>query len=416
MTTMPAASDHQPKDRVMSETVTLTTYSDCFDAYRNPQLKQALYDEGDVIMDGVLVNLHGEAHRARRRVENQLFRRETFRHYEYELFPAIIAQTLRPHEAEGRADLSRLGHQLLLNLSAPIAGIDRPTGTPAETHRLYQCLMKFIEGATLAHSTRDKDTVRAEVLERLAEFDREFFAPSLERRRALCNDVAASTIDESGLPMDILTLLVRHRDQLQMDDDALRREVAFYLLAGAHTSSTAFTRTLDAIFRWLETHPQDTELVKTDRLFVQRCVYETVRLNPSSPIGMRWALEDVTLKSGITARRGDRVIFDLVSANRDESVFGDTAAEFDPNRTLPEGIPRYGLSFGAGMHACIGRELAAGVTYRDSSDRSEHLFGLVSVAVQSLIERGARPDPEQAPTIDTSTKRPYWSSYPVFLG
>jgi hypothetical protein len=47
--------------------------------------------------------------------------------------------------------------------------------------------------------------------------------------------------------------------------------------------------------------------------------------------------------------------------NRDRSVFGDDAEEFDPRRTTPDGVPGYGLSFGSGMHACIGQDLAAGL-------------------------------------------------------
>jgi hypothetical protein len=56
-------------------------------------------------MSDVLVNLHGDAHRNRRRLENRLFRRDTFMFYERELFPAIIAETLAPHLAAGRSEL-----------------------------------------------------------------------------------------------------------------------------------------------------------------------------------------------------------------------------------------------------------------------------------------------------------------------
>ena len=37
---------------------------------RDTNLRQGLYDEGAVLMEGVLVNLHGEKHRARRGLEN----------------------------------------------------------------------------------------------------------------------------------------------------------------------------------------------------------------------------------------------------------------------------------------------------------------------------------------------------------
>jgi hypothetical protein len=60
---------------------------DAKDAYRAKDLRQSLYDEGEVIMADVLVNLHGDEHRARRRAENRMFRRDVFERYERELFP-----------------------------------------------------------------------------------------------------------------------------------------------------------------------------------------------------------------------------------------------------------------------------------------------------------------------------------------
>ncbi len=39
--------------------VTITTHAGALDAYRNRDLRQALYDAGEVVMADVLVNLHG---------------------------------------------------------------------------------------------------------------------------------------------------------------------------------------------------------------------------------------------------------------------------------------------------------------------------------------------------------------------
>jgi len=397
------------------ETVTLTSYADCLEAYRNRDLKQALYDEGGVIMDDVLVTLHGTEHRDRRRLENRLFRRQIVLEQENDTFPPIVASTLAPYVAAGEVDLVPLGHQLLLNLSAPTAGLDRPLGTPEETAHLYRYLMTFIEGATLAHSTRDHDEVRREVRDAIEEFRDEFFGPALRRRRDLIAAVEAGELDAEALPRDILTVLLSNTDRLDLPDDVILREIAFYLLAGAHTSATAFTRTLDAVFTWLADHPGDDLRLGDDRLAIQRFVHETVRLNPSSPVGMRTALAPVSLSSGIEIPLGALVVFDLMAANRDISVFGPDAAEFVPGRVLPDGVGPYGLSFGSGMHACIGQELAAGVLTVEDVARDDHIHGLVSVAVQALLERGARPDPSHPPVMDTATRRPYWSSYRVTL-
>ena len=169
----------------MSETrpvITITTYDEAKEAYRQKDLRQALYDAGEVIMGDVLVNLHGVEHRDRRRLENRLFRRETFELYERRLFPPIIAETLAVDIAAGRAELVDLGHRMMMNLAALTAGVDRPLGTTDETRHLYHYLMLFIEGATLAHHTGDRDIKRAEVASELHTFDAEFVTPSMERR------------------------------------------------------------------------------------------------------------------------------------------------------------------------------------------------------------------------------------------
>ena len=269
--------------------------------------------------------------------------------------------------------------------------------------------MRFVEGATLAHYTGDIDAKRAEIAGKLHEFDREFVTPSLDRRKRLL-------ADGDPLPRDVASVLLANEDQLPLPHDVIVREVAFYLLAGAHTSATAFTRVTHNVFTWLVAHPGDAELIRTDRLFVQRCTHETIRLQPSSPVAMRWALDDVRLRSGRTVPKGSKVVIDLLAVNRDPSVFGDDADRFDPGRALPAGVPPYGLAFGSGMHSCIGQDLAAGLV-RDA-DRSidEHVFGLVPEAVQALFDRGVRPDPDDPPVMDASTTRPYFGRYPVLFG
>lgn len=393
-----------------SVVVTLTTFADAKDAYRSRDLRQSLYDEGEVVMADVLVNLHGTEHRDRRRVENRMFRRDVFERYERDLFPEVTAQTLAPYVAAGCVDLVHLGHELMLNLAALTAGIDRPEGTAAETARLHAHMMRFIEGATLAHATGDKAAKAAEVARALEEWDAEFLAPSIARRRALLADDGADV-----LPRDVLATLLRHADELELPHHVVRREVAFYLLAGAHTSATAFVRTVDHLLGWFAEHPGRAD-AHTDPLFVQRAVHETVRLNPSSPVGRRRALAPVALRSGTTIPEGATVVIDLQAVNRDVTLFGPDAAAFDPDRAVPPGVAPFGLSFAAGMHVCIGQDLAAGVVARPDTDPETHLFGLVTGAVGQLFAAGVRPDPEHPPQRDAATARPYWATYPVLLG
>ncbi len=393
--------------------LTLTSYADARDALRRKQLRQALYDDGDVVMADVLVNLHADEHRSRRRLENRLFLRPTHERYERELFPPIVAATVAPYAADGRAELVSLSHQMMMNLAAFTAGVDRPSGSAEETFHLYSYLMLFIEGATLAHYSGDRDAKRAEVSAALDDFDAQFLRPSIARRQAEIARFDAGEISEDALPQDVLTVLLRNQDDLELSHDVVLRETCFYLLAGAHTSATAFVRTLHSIFDMATSAPVDAERARHDLAFIQRCVHETIRLQPSSPVAMRWALDEVELKSGHRIAAGDKVVIDLMAANRDPEVFGARAECFDPHREVPDGVAPWGLSFGMGMHACIGQELAAGTDTVGGAACDDQLYGLVPVAIQAVLAAGGCRDPEHPAELDPTSERGYWRRYPV---
>ena len=95
--------------------------------------------------------------------------------------------------------------------------------------------------------------------------------------------------DETALPRDILTILLKNEDNIELGRAMLLRETAFYYLAGAHTSVHSLSHAMHEIFQWILTHPADAVRLRSDSLFVQRCVHESMRLHPSSPIALRRA-------------------------------------------------------------------------------------------------------------------------------
>lgn len=58
-----------------TQTIELTSWQHVWEALRSKQLRQAGYTEGAVITGGTLLDLHGDEHRARRRVENRTYDR-----------------------------------------------------------------------------------------------------------------------------------------------------------------------------------------------------------------------------------------------------------------------------------------------------------------------------------------------------
>lgn len=396
-------------------TVTLTRFEDVARAFRHPDLAQSLYDEGAVVMADVLLNLHGDAHRARRRLENRLFRRDVFRYYEREVIPALADDALAPCLAAGRADLVELGYRITMNLTADFAGLDRVEKSAEETEALLALVMKFSEGATLVHSTRDKDAVRAEVRESLERLDERFLRRSAARRRALVDDVAAGRLDESELPRDVLTILLRNEDKLALGEDVIRREVAFYLQAGAHSTANSMTHALHDVFTWCAAHPDGWERIAREPFFLQRCVHESMRLHPASPVAWRRAVCPAHAPGGAALGADDRVVLDLLAANQDPAVFGADADRFNPDRAVPEDVPPFGLTFGTGIHICLGQDLDGGLVPRADTDPAEHLYGSVPVLVKRVLDAGARPDPANPPTADTKTARVNWGRYPVLF-
>lgn len=381
-------------------TKAFSTYRECEAALRDPTLEQALYDAGEIIMKDVLLTLHGDAHRLRRRLEMRVFGRSFFKYYEQDVFPKTLEETLNPMAAKGGFDLIEFGYRVTINLTADFAGIDRPERSTQETEALLAMVKSFSEGATIIHTTRDKAVVESEVKEALASFDERFVRPSVARRKQL--------IEAGGdLPRDILTVILQNEDALDLPDDLIVREMGFYMQAGAHSTANATVHSMHEIFGWAGDDAARWARINEDVGFVQRCVHESLRLHPASPEALR--------KQCPAHGATQFTKLDLFEANRDESIFGEDAAIFNPDRPRIKRVPAAGLSFGTGTHACLGQELDGGVLSRDDAGTADRQLGIVTLLVLRLLAMGARPDQENPPVADTKTSRPNWGSYHVRL-
>jgi cytochrome P450 len=397
-------------------TITVDGYKEAHQTLSLPELEQSLYDEGRILMDRVLVTLHGEEHRVRRLLEMKIFKKDFFNYYEKEVLPAVVNATLARFLPTGRTDLMDFGRRAMLDLTADFAGIDRPAGTEEERDVLLSILNGLGVAATLGQYTGDREAMRAVAAKALSDFDSRFFRPSAERRRQLLAEVAAGRLAEDALPRDILTILVKNEGKAGLTPDMILRETGFYFLAGAHTSVHSLTHAMHEIFQWTAAHPEDAERVQKDPLFVQRCVHESFRLHPSSPIAQRRPTCPVHLPDGQSATPEDTVVIDLFHANRQPNAFGADAAAFNPYRELPPIQAPYGITFGVGIHTCLGRNLAAGDVSKAGTDPATHQYGTVTLLALALIANGCRPDPDNAPQREERIKREAWAVYPVLLG
>ena len=167
------------------------------------------------------------------------------------------------------------------------------------------------------------------------------------------------------------------------------------------------------ILTWCEHDATRRERILSDRRLLQRCVHEALRLHPASPVSRR-STEALEL-AGHRLQPGDLVCIHLEAANRDPLIFGDDANDFRPTRDLPRGVRPFGLSFGFGIHACLGRDLDGGVVPNARTRPEEMQMGIVALIIEKLLINGARWIEGQPPEPDADTARNNFSVYPIAL-
>ena len=391
--------------------ITVSQWEQARGALRNRHLRQGLYDEGAALMSGVIVNLHDAEHTSRRRLENRLFRRDTFAYWEQSLIPQNIVESISAHLSTDSIDLLQLARLTMMRISAGIAGIDLGTD-PKRFTLLAEIMGKLARASSVNHFIGDKQAVIDDGNQSLATFETEFFAPAKTRRMLMLEQVAAKQLDAMDLPKDVLTTLLSNQDNLSLPEDTVLREIAYFPWVGSHSTSGAFVNLMDHIFHWLDAHSSDRERLVNDISLIQRFGFESLRLHPASPESVRIAVSDTRIEPDLEIPEGSRVVIDMQTANRDLTVFGSDACEFNPFRKISSDIAPWGLSFGSGFHACIGQELVSGLE-QTSTDTEVPLTGALATMAQIVLQKGAVPDPSQPARRDVQSLRQNWIEYPV---
>ncbi|MDT5174999.1 MAG: hypothetical protein QOG37_2250 [Mycobacterium sp.] len=129
-----------------------------------------------------------------------------------------------------------------------------------------------------------------------------------------------------------------------------RTEVLAYtaMIAGAGNETTA--RLIGFMGQLLGEHPDQRRELVDDPSLIPSAVEETLRYEPPSPVQARFVAQDVE-HYGHTVTEGSYMLLLNGSANRDESKF-DEADRYDIHRKGSH------LSFGQGLHFCLGSSLA----------------------------------------------------------
>lgn len=205
---------------------------------------------------------------------------------------------------------------------------------------------------------------------------------------AMCKKVAGDLVqarkDNPTDKKDLLNAMLNGKDPKtgeQMTAESVLNNMITFMVAGHETTSGM----LSFLFYHLLKNPSAYQAaqkeveevvgkgpITVDHMsklpFLNACLRETLRLNPTGPVfalQMRPdSTEDHTLIGGgkYMVKKGQTVAALLPMVHKDPAVFGEDAEEFKPERMLDEPFaalpPNSWKPFGNGMRGCIGRPFA----------------------------------------------------------
>ncbi|ACY17231.1 cytochrome P450 [Haliangium ochraceum] len=157
-----------------------------------------------------------------------------------------------------------------------------------------------------------------------------------QRRRAPQDDLisaiveAAAELEEAPTEAELVSLLMT------------------VMFAGHETTTSLIVNTV----KQLGLHPVERDRALADRGLIPAAISESLRLDPPVPSMYRTATEAVEI-GGVALPAGAHIQLNFAAANRDPARF-DEPERFDLERAEPE---RH-LSFGRGIHYCVGAALA----------------------------------------------------------
>jgi cytochrome P450 len=163
------------------------------------------------------------------------------------------------------------------------------------------------------------------------------------------DDLIAARRGQADAPDDLVTrLLQADIDGRQLTPVEVRTQIAFIILAGNETTR----QLLGNLLVRLATDRALFDHLRADRSLVERAVEESLRIDPPFPMLIR-NVEQPTDVFDHAMQPGEKIVFGLASANRDEAVYDD------PDRfDLARANWREHVAFGAGPHVCPGASLA----------------------------------------------------------
>jgi len=151
-----------------------------------------------------------------------------------------------------------------------------------------------------------------------------------------------------GLGDDVVDLVIGAEiGGRKFSDEEAASHLSMFIIGGSETFPKTFASGVHRLWQ----HPEQRTACIGDPSLIPDAYQEILRYDMPTQFLMRTMKSDVTLH-GVTMRKGRPVMFLYPSANRDRLEFSDPD-RFDIRRRPPRI-----LTFGHGIHACIGRHVA----------------------------------------------------------
>ncbi|MBQ0988686.1 cytochrome P450 [Micromonospora sp. H61] len=219
-------------------------------------------------------------------------------------------------------------------------------------------------------------------------------AAAFARLRAQMHDLIDRKRRE---PADDLTSdLIAARDEGErLDDDEIVSTLLLLLNTGTEPAMNLLVNAVRAMLN----APEQLRRVRSGDAGWADVIEETLRVDaPVAHLPFRFAVEDVEI-AGVRIGKGEPILMHFAGAGRDPAVHGPEAARFDAGRA-----DKRHLSFGHGIHRCLGAALA----------RLEVEIGLDTLFRRFPGLRLAVPDAELTSQGTFAMNAPAW--LPVLLG
>jgi cytochrome P450 len=147
---------------------------------------------------------------------------------------------------------------------------------------------------------------------------------------------------------DLISMLAHGESTRNMDRMEYLGNLILLIVGGNDTTRNTITGSILA----LSENPDQFAKLRADPSLIPSMVSETIRWQTPLAHMRRRAMADYQL-NGQTIRKGDKVVMWYVSGNRDDEAIAD------PDRyIIDRERPRQHLSFGFGIHRCVGNRLA----------------------------------------------------------